>query len=168
MKTEGDNKVKKRLNVYIILQILCVLIGGISVFSIYLIDDFDESLYGLYSIIIGLLFWISVLFEIVFSLLAFNCSKKMDKKYSIGEKTVGVISFFKTKSGTVSDILLILSLVMLMLLFVFGITKISLVISVLTVLYISFNLHCIFNGINYRVLLKMEEKNREKNSKKRN
>lgn len=147
----------QKLKVYVLLQVVFSCFSGAALFSIYIIDGTDEPVYVTYSLIVASVFWISVISKWIFVLLASYCRKKNFKKYSFSKKRVsfGIISFFKTKIGIVFDILLMLSVIAFLIMLICEMNKIWQIIPVLTVLYTSLNLHSIFNGINYRILLKL-------------
>ena len=116
--------------------------------------------------IIAFLFWASIICEIVFVCLAGNERKRLDRKLhkgkEINQSLSGIFSFFKNREAIVADVTLFLSVVLLGVI-IWTNVKISwIIIGVVSVLALSFNLHCILNGKNYRYLKEIKNKKKEK------
>lgn len=119
--------------------------------------------------IIAFLFWASIIGEVVLVRLASRERKRLDRKLckgkEINQSLFGVFSFFKNKEAIVTDIILFLSVILLGVIIWTNVKTSWIIIGVVSVLVLSFNLHCILNGKNYRYLkeirkVKTEKKNR--------
>ena len=98
----------------------------------------------------SIIFWLGLILEQIFIWMADAVRKKeVGKKEKNKKSYPGIISFFKTKLGKISDILLILSLItyVIMLITEFGVYFSQYIALFLIVL--SFRFHCIANGKNY-------------------
>lgn len=111
-------------------------------------------------IIASLLFWIGLIIEQAL----FWCAARMRKKIALNtaQKSVsgvpGVFGFCKTKVGTVADAIFVLSLIVYVVLAIgnWGTNAAQYIFLFLIVL--SFRLHCIANGKNYRYKLYLQRR----------
>ena len=103
-------------------------------------------------------FWVGLLFEQCFIWLADSQRKKTEKNKKQKGVRPGIISFFKTKLGKVSDITFILSVVAFMIMVTADISVNVGQFVVLFLIVLSFRFHCITNGKNYSY--KSEKKKR--------
>ena len=65
---------------------------------------------------------------------------------------LGIMSFFKNKEAVVADIVLFISVILLGIILWMNVKIGWLIIGDVSFLVLSFNLHCILNGRNYRLL----------------
>lgn len=104
------------------------------------------------------IFWLGLIFEQLFIWLA-----NFQRKKQTGEKNQkvshpGVISFFKSRLGRVSDITLIISVIAFIIMSAAEMSANVVQFIVLFFIVLSFRFHCITNGKNY--LYKPEKKKR--------
>ncbi len=140
-----------------------MIISTCSLFSITFLQWFqNKDIYQFISIIIALLFWGGLLSELILvGVTSFDrkCVKlnKNQKKMKIG-----LISFIKTPVGRIADILFLISAMIFMIQLCLNVSDVKSVIPVLSVLYLSFHMHCLYNGINYRILRVNLKRNKER------
>lgn len=118
------------------------------------IDGSSAQRIGAY--ILASCFWICIIVEGVFVHLSTKIRKRLNKKdfHSRALKYAhpGIISFFKNSEAIIVDIILYVSAIILMII-VWARVKNEWVFMInYSVLFLSFNLHCILNGRNYRYL----------------
>lgn len=106
--------------------------------------------------IIAFLFWTGIIAEMVFVRLSSNQRKMLEKKSRKGKSknksTLGVFSFVKNREAVVADIVLFLSVIILGIVIWTNVKTEWIIIGDVSILVLSFNLHCILNGRNYRYL----------------
>ncbi len=110
------------------------------------------------SIAVGALFWIGIVCGIVLLVLTVRCRKNIEgvlrthKRSTLTKARPGVISFFQNPPAIAADVLMVLSAIALVLVLVFKVRQEWAVIASLEGLFLSFVLHCILNGINYKYI----------------
>lgn len=157
---------KTKLNRYIY---LCIVMACLQFILLMLIPFANlEGTQGqqMLAYVIAFLFWLSIICEIVFICIANSHRKKLVRKFhknkEIDKEMIGIFSFLKNREGMMADIMLFLSVILLGIV-IWTSVKISwIVIGVVSVLVLSFNLHCIFNGKNYRFLKEIINNKKEK------
>lgn len=153
----------KRMKQHFIISNICVIISTCSLLSIMFLQWFqNQGIYQFVSIIIALLFWSGLLAELMLiSITSFD--RKRLKLYQNQKKMkIGLISFIKTPVGKIADVLLLISAMILMIQFCLNIGDIKSVIPVLSLLYLSFHMHCLYNGRNYQLLRVNLKRNKER------
>lgn len=144
----------RRIKQHFKLAIASVWIGAISLLSISVLEFIDNDLANKgISITIGIMFWSSLIFE----QFMFWHSVSMRKQNSHISKdtnsfSIGFISFFSTAKGMIADIALIVSLAALVLILISGKSTSKLIYPLVAVIYLSLNLHCLYNGRHYRII----------------
>lgn len=112
--------------------------------------------------VIAFLFWSSIIGEIVFVRISSNERKKLDRKLhkgrEINQSLPGVLSFLKNREAIVADIILFLSVTLLGIIIWTNVKTGWIIVGVVSALVLSFNLHCILNGKNYRYLKEIRVK----------
>ena len=118
--------------------------------------------------IIAAAFWISIVMECVFSHLSTYERKYVERKEyrnrTLKHSQPGVISFFKNLEATIVDIILFLSAIIVVIIAWLQVKTGWMIITCTSVLFLSFNLHCILNGKNYRYIkaLRLYKKEQER------
>jgi len=146
----------RRIKQHFKLAIASAWIGAISLLSISALAVIDNDLANKgISITVGIMFWSSLIFEQIM----FWHSVSMRKKNSRISKdtksfSIGFISFFSTAKGMIADIALIVSLVVLTGSVISGKSASKLIYPLVATIYLSFNLHCLYNGRHYRIIFK--------------
>lgn len=121
--------------------------------------------------VLGICFWLGVAGIILFAVRTNSRRKKIEKKLKrsgtgiYSERQIGCISFFKNKEAVVCDIVLFASAITFAVLLWLKNSSQLLQFSLLSVIFLSFNLHCHLNGKNYVYikLLKQYYKNKKGN-----
>lgn len=146
----------RRIKQYFKPAIAGAWIGAISLLCISVLDEIDNDLANrVISITVGIVFWSSLIFEQIM----FWRSVSMREKSSCTLKEtnsypIGLISFFSTSKGMMADIALIVSLVALIVIVISGESTSKLIYPLVAAIYLSFNLHCLYNGRHYRLIFK--------------
>lgn len=106
--------------------------------------------------ILATIFWLSILIECIFVHLSAKERRWIERKEN-HNKTVkysppGVISFFKSPEAIVADVILFVTATLVVILMWAQVKTEWIIITDISVLSLSFNLHCVLNGKNYRYL----------------
>ena len=144
---------------------LLLLFNGLSFLFMRWAVMRSESSGGVTVMALGVFFWLTLIGGYVLLSIANRrrkrfIVKKMDGDLSMSQRT-GLLSFFRNKYGTASDVVLLLSVIGLL---VLGATKATdgfLVYVLLSLLAVSFHMHCLFNGRVYKATLLQRMKNKE-------
>ncbi len=106
--------------------------------------------------ILAALFWICIAIEGIFVHLSTQERRWMERKgfrnRVLKHSPPGVISFFKSLEATVVDVILFISALLVVVLVWTQAKTGWMIMAGMSVLFLSFNLHCILNGKNYRYL----------------
>lgn len=132
------------------LSVLFIITASFSLFCIPLIDTETSAVY-----IIASAFWLSVILQQVFFWKSSIARKKINSKTPINHQKnmpIGIVAFFRNKEAAAADCTMIVAFITTLLLIAFEINIEWLIITSVVLLFASFNLHCIFNGRNYRYL----------------
>lgn len=126
------------------LPLLSVIMLAVSASTIILSSFTDYSSGGtvrIISLVLSLCFWIGILIGYIYMFIFY---RKKDKKSLKGR--VGIISFFTNMYAVISDIIMILDISLIVILSLINF-KMALIYSLLLgILFLTINLHCIFNG----------------------
>lgn len=141
-----------KVNFYI--SISALIIATVSLFFIPMVNINGIGVSRVFAYVIGALFWLSVIAEQIFfwraNLFRHKLEMQMQKNGGkIIKRRIGIISFFKNKEAVIVDIILFMSVIAVAIILILNIMSDWLIILCLAILFISFNLHCILNGINY-------------------
>lgn len=157
---------KTKLNRYIY---LCIVMACLQFLLLVLIPFANvEGTEGqrMFAYVIAFLFWTSIFAEIIFLCMANSQRKRLSRKLyrnkEISQSLLGIFSFLKNKEAMVVDIMLFLSVILLGIIIWTNVKTGWIIIGVVSVLVLSFNLHCIFNGKNYRYLKELINNKKEK------
>ena len=121
--------------------------------------------------ILSALFWTSILAEIFFVISASKIRKRI--KHQTHEKDAdmhllpGIISFFKNPEAIICDVILFISIIGIIIIIALNVKTKWIIMSGVLTLFISFNLHCILNGKNYRYLKLLKDNKIEKEKKRK-
>ncbi len=141
----------RRMKQHFIISNFCVILSTCSLFSIMFLQWFqNKGGYPFVSGITALLFWSGLVVELI--LVGITSLDRKHLKQNQRKMKIGLISFLKTPAGRMADVLLIISAVILLVQLCLDISDIKSVIPALSVLYLSFHMHCLYNGRNYRLL----------------
>lgn len=153
----------EKLKRHFILSNIFAFLGAFSLLCIvFLRSDPMNDGSRLMPIAIAVIFWSSLILEMILIMLLGFDRKRLEHKPKVKSMGLGLISFFKTPIGKMADMMLVCSLFVLLVAICFNVNDRKLVIPVLSVLYLSMHLHCIYNGRNYRFLRAYLKHNKEK------
>ena len=138
--------------------IICSVISSSAVLtSMFDIDDSKEIFLKVFA---SSLFWVGLILEQIFIWKSNKLRKSIEKSQSgrTPQGLPGICSFFKTKVGFIVDIVFILSIIIYIVLSIgnWGIRVAQYIFLFLIVL--SFRLHCITNGKNYKYKLYLQRR----------
>lgn len=161
----------KKIKQYVHLAIAGAWISAVSLFSITIINRLPNGTENrAASNLIGALFWGGLIFELIM-LWKSNAERKQAETANsdmqcTGRYRIGMISFLKTPAGKISDFLLVIAVLVFAALLLLKIYVDWAVLLSLSVLYLSFHLHCFYNGRNYRFMIAdFDKRGEEKNAK---
>lgn len=140
--------------------IVCSFISSFALLSYIFIgmNDISDKIIG---IIFPIIFWLGLIGEQFFIWKSNSIRKSIEKSSEFRKikSGIGVISFARTEAGLIADVVLAISFIVLLILMIFSIGENVLQYIFIFLLVLSFRLHCIFNGQNFRYkkILKKEE-----------
>ena len=142
-----------------------LLLNGLSFLFMRWAVKNTESSGGVTVMAVGTFFWLTLIGGYVLLSIANRrrkrfIVKKMDGDLSMSQRT-GLLSFFRNKYGTAADVVLLLSVIGLLVLGAAKATDGFLVYVLLSLLAVSFHMHCLFNGRVYKATLLQRMKNKE-------
>lgn len=113
---------------------------------------FDDSSDKIIKIIFPLSFWVCLGFEQFLIRKADSLRKEIEKsgEYRKIRAKPGILSISKTRSGAIADLLLLISLLLLVLFVLTRLGEKVIQYILIFLLVLSFRLHCILNGKNFR------------------
>lgn len=122
-----------------------------SILSIVFLNK-NEILDSILRIIFPMIFWLGLIGEQFFIWKANFIRKSIEKsgKFRKIKSGIGIISFLGTEAGLIADVVLALSFVTLLILMIFNIRESVVQYIFIFLLVLSFRLHCILNGKNFR------------------
>lgn len=137
---------------YISLSVICSVISSISMAFIPIEKSNEDNKVIIF--IIPIIFWLGFIAEQFFVWRANHFRKVIEKKSARYKNGIrgrpGIISLFKTKEGIASDMLFLVCLIVLIVITVMNVGESHLQYIISSLVVLSFRLHCIFDGINYR------------------
>lgn len=138
------------------------IIGAFSILSIEFLNNFEKD-NRVIDIIIASLFWGSILVQIILILRANLIRKNFEKSLKIkkSKDKISLISFFETPIGKISDIIFVISALMLLMLLFLNVSNSKFIILTLSILYLSFNCHLLYNSKNYKYIKKYYNRKKE-------
>lgn len=166
-------KLLKNFQRYLFMSGIGCFIAGVALCLIPVFDTYLMKYGSFFSVLPAIMFWLGIIIEAIFSVLAYmNCNAIEKVLIRQGKKTFhgtkpGIIRFFTCKEAVITDIVFIVSFIAVILSVVFNIVNDWIFIIAVLMLFFSFNLHCFFNGKNYKYLKEIRKfsknKEREKN-----
>lgn len=165
-------KILKKYQSFICISGIGCLTAGISLLFIPMVDLEGTTIQKVLALIVAGLFWIGLIVEIVFFVLANKqCNLIEERLIKKGSKSFkgtknGAISFFTCKEAMIADVLAGLSLLALILLIVLKFTNDWLFVIIAVIFFFSFNMHCFLNGRNYKYLKEIQKFIKKQGAKK--
>lgn len=147
-------KILKNIGVrYLLIEISLFLSSSIGLFLSQFIIKSSGQTNRLIAVISGTLFWIGLILAIIFSLYLnkITINKNNDNK-------IALIKFFSNKPAIVFDVLLIVSFIAFVICMIVNRMS-NIAITIFCIFIFSLEMHCVFNGKNYKYIIsKLEEK----------
>lgn len=143
----------RRATCYLRLSVTFAVLSSVAFACIPICNAFGEDTEQAMIIVIASIFWGGLILEQVFFWMANFHRKKIQKRTTRKKlptkRFAGALTFWSNVEARVCDVLLGVSLVSTFTLMILGVQDDWLVMTSLTLLLSSFNLHCLFNGRTY-------------------
>lgn len=141
----------QKFTLYVDFSIVCSFLSSISLLA-GLFTGLNQATDIIIKIIFPLSFWVGLGFEQFFIRKADLLRKEIEtsEDYRKIRGKPGVLSISKTRSGAIADLLLLASLLFLILFLLTGFGEKVIQYILVFLLVLSFRLHCILNGKNFR------------------
>lgn len=156
---------ENKLNLYVVLSIGMACLQFVLILCIPFLNIEGETKQQIISYIVAMLFWMSIFAEVLLARLSDRVRRKLERKLyrdkEIKNSMAGIFSFFKNTEAMIADIVLFVIVLLLGIIIWLHIKAIWVIIGTVSVLILSFSLHCIFNGRNYRYLKKLKNNTKE-------
>lgn len=141
----------KKFSLKINLSIVASIISSISIIASAFVGkngSIDKAIQVLFPIV----FWIGLIAEQVLIWSANSIRNKLEAEGKLRRirGRPGALSVLQTEEGAITDIVFILSIIVYMILLLFGIGKGFVQHLFISLIVLSFRLHCIFDGKNFR------------------
>lgn len=151
----------RRLARYILITMILALVEFLMLLFIPLVNLEGTASQRIAAYILAATFWISIIVELFVVKVCTYERRWLERRgYRNNEVKYfkpGIISFFKSPEAIVVDIILILAIITVVLSALLQINTEWLIIGGISILVLSFNLHCILNGRNYRYIRKIQK-----------
>jgi len=142
------------------LSIACIWIETVALLSIQFLSHIkNETVNQFVSYVIAGVFWLSMITEQV---LFWNANARRKHLKRTSSYRIGLISFWKTPGGKIADVLMAVSSVMILMLIVLKMSTGWCILASISILFLSFQLHCFYNGRNYRFLREYKQIHEER------
>lgn len=144
-------KVYKSFSLNITISLVYSLISSFAILPVMFLGE-DEFKNQIIKIIFPVIFWLCTVFELVFIITANSIRKELEnnpgnKKF---KRRIGVISFFSNKFAANVDLIFIVSLIVFLVMSIFGLGEKVVQYVLMFILILTFRVHCTLNGKNYR------------------
>lgn len=147
----------KKYRFYLLASLCACFVSAVSLAVIPFSDLDTAGVPRVLAYVSAAVFWAGLLAEIIFYILACrSCSSiekilKQNGSKTLKNQRIGLITFFSCKEACVVDILCLVSFLMAVVMTIFNLNY-SFLMAGIIVFIISFNLHCFFNGKNYKYI----------------
>ena len=146
----------QRLKKYNLITISLAVLEFVLILCIPLVNLDGSSAQKIGAYILAAFFWICIAIEGIFVHLSTQERRWMERRgfrnRALKHSPPGVISFFKNLEAMVVDIILFISAILVVILVWTQVKTGWMIMAGISILFLSFNLHCILNGKNYRYL----------------
>lgn len=147
---------KTQINLYFLISILLAAIPAVLILCIPLVSLEGTGIQKLGAYIMAAVFWLCVILELWMTRLCSSERRWLERRKvrsrSLSQANPGVVSFLKTREGMIADFVMFASLIAVIVIAWTQVRNQWLILSCVSVLYLSFNLHCLLNGRNYRYI----------------
>ena len=144
----------------LIISLICFAVVSGCLFGMFFIETSVDSLPSRLSLFCGLGFWLCNIVGIVLQVIVSKNVKHWYERRRLfrtrfRRNRIGLFNVFSNIPAAISDVLLCVSMITFIVFMIIDSTSIFAYIS-LSVLFLSFSAHCIFNGKNYYYILNYE------------
>lgn len=147
---------KTRIKVYFSISVVSAVVSSLQPLCIPFVSLDGTSFQKRAAYILAAVFWLSLMLELCMVWMCSSERKRLEhKKVGFGallRARRGAISFAKTLPGTVADAVMLLSLIAVVITVWTETHSQWLILVLVSVLCLSFQLHCLMNGKNYRYI----------------
>lgn len=147
---------KIQINKYFLISILLAVIPAVLILCIPSVSLEGTSAQKIGAYIMAAAFWLCILLELWMTRICSSKRRRLEQREVrsrlLAKSNPGVISFLKTREGMIADITMFASLIAVIVITRTQVKSQWLVLSCVSVLYLSFNMHCLLNGKNYRYI----------------
>jgi len=161
------NRLYRSFSQNISFSILFSFFSSLAVLPIMFIGK-DEHINQLIKILFPIIFWMCTVFELVFIFTANSIRKEIEKfpENRKFRRSMGLVNFFSNKIAAKVDVTFMLSLLVFLIMNIFGLGENIVQYVVLFILILTFRVHCTLNGKNYRYKRYLKkQRERRKNEK---
>ena len=145
-----------RLLKYNVVTISLAFLEFVSILCIPFVNLDGTLVQRISGYILATIFWISILVECIFVHFSTKERRWIERKEYRNKvlkySQPGAISFFKNAEATVADVILFIAVTLVEILMWTQVKTGWMLMADISILFLSFNLHCILNGKNYRYL----------------
>ena len=147
---------KAQINFYFSMSILLASIPAVLILCIPLVSLESTGAQKIGAYIMAAVFWLCILLELWMIRMCSSERRWLEQRKvrsrSLAKSNPGVVSFLKTREGMIADIVMFASLIAVIAITWTQVKSQWLILSCVSVLYLSFNMHCLLNGKNYRYI----------------
>lgn len=155
----------QRLKKYNLITIFLAVLEFVLILCVPLVNLDGSPAQKIGAYILAALFWICIAVEGIFVHLSTQERRWMERRgfrnRALKHSSPDVISFFKNQEATVVDVILFISALLVVILVWAQVKTGWMIMAGILVLFLTFNLHCVLNGKNYRYL-KLYKKEQKK------
>ena len=143
----------KKCKQLLIFSIVCSFASSLSILSCIFIKRNDAASLVI-KIVFPLMFWIALFCEQFLFWKSNSIRKEILKteNYRRLNSKIGLISIFQNYYGAAADIVFVISFVLVIIFLIFGTKKQAIQYILIFLLVLSFRLHCILNGKNFKYI----------------
>lgn len=147
---------KMQINKYFLILILLAAIPAVLILCIPSVSLEGTGAQKIGAYIMAAAFWLCILLELWMTRICSSKRRRLEQREVrsrlLAKSNPGVISFLKTREGMIADITMFASLIAVIVITWTQVKSQWLVLGCVSVLYLSFNMHCLLNGKNYRYI----------------
>lgn len=157
----------KKFRMSLLLAMMCPVAGALALLSILFVDSDKNNVHRVLSYVIAAVFWLSLILTQLFLWIANaerkSVERKLKKKLSDKNSRPGIISFFSSKEAKIADAVMLISAAIVAFLAIKGISIGWMVLSAISMFFLSLNMHSFLNGRNYKALKAYKNLAKERN-----
>ena len=147
---------KTQITLYFLISVLLAVIPAVLILCIPLVSLEGSGFQKAGAYIISAVFWLCVILELWMVRMCNSerlwLERRKVRSRMLDQAGPGVISFIKTREGLIADVIMFVSLIAVIVIAWTQVRSQWAILSCVSVLYLSFNMHCLLNGKNYRYI----------------